>query len=689
MGPCEANPWQAVWWRATHMEENIMAKRSLKRICGAIFLTMTLTLVASLVSATVLVDGMALGWDEGAPGVTVGVQANKHKVTVIGGTSSSTDGQAEAGTPVTIVANDPKDGQAFVQWHESYGSSVTPVALASYDSGTTTFTMPDRDVTFDAVFKKILIEGVETSYPYTGEPIEPMPKVSLDGVDQELILNTNYTLEYSNNLHTGTDTAAVTVKMTGDKGSASKTFDITKQSLTVTADSAKRAYNGKALTASYTSTGLVENDKITSAEMPSSQTDVGKTANEVKSVVITNADGSDSTGDYNIEYKPGTLEVTPYTDKVTVKVEGKTATVPYNGSEQKVEGYDVKPSVEFYKATNVGFKGMAIAKGTAVGTYPMGLAASDFSNTSGNFTNVVFELTDGKLTIDPAPTQKATLSFDLAGGTLDGKSGTVTIEATVGDTIKLPAAPTRPGYTFVCWKGSEYEAGAEYKVEGDHSFTAEWSKGSWPIPTMSNSKDGNFASVNDEITYTIQQPVPDYANSLYTWVDLEGVLAYTVDADSVTVSTSDGAVVGRDVAAVSINGQQLAVTVADATSLRGKTLVISYRAKVRDGANLDSYLNAARTIASVPYQAHTVFDGDEAGAVSSVSESVKFRVSGSSQGSSKTATTGTATGSSTGKSTLASTSDMAAPTPVAVLAASGVAMLGIAFISRKGSRASR
>ena len=72
------------------------------------------------------------------------------------------------------------------------------------------------------------------------------------------------------------------------------------------------------------------------------------------------------------------------------------------------------------------------------------------------------------------PVKKGILTFDLAGGTLDGKTGMITVEANVGDTVKLPGAPTREGYTFQYWKGSVYEAGAEYKVEGDHTFTAVW-----------------------------------------------------------------------------------------------------------------------------------------------------------------------------------------------------------------------
>jgi len=79
----------------------------------------------------------------------------------------------------------------------------------------------------------------------------------------------------------------------------------------------------------------------------------------------------------------------------------------------------------------------------------------------------------GTLTVEAAPARKGTLTFDLAGGTLDGKTGKITMEANVGDTVKLPKAPTKDGYAFKFWKGSEYAAGAEYKVEGDHAFAAE------------------------------------------------------------------------------------------------------------------------------------------------------------------------------------------------------------------------
>ena len=65
------------------------------------------------------------------------------------------------------------------------------------------------------------------------------------------------------------------------------------------------------------------------------------------------------------------------------------------------------------------------------------------------------------------------ISYDLNGGTLDGKTGTVVLKVEEGTVITLPA-PTREGYTFDYWQGSRYEAGASYTVEGDHTFTAQW-----------------------------------------------------------------------------------------------------------------------------------------------------------------------------------------------------------------------
>ena len=65
------------------------------------------------------------------------------------------------------------------------------------------------------------------------------------------------------------------------------------------------------------------------------------------------------------------------------------------------------------------------------------------------------------------------ITFDLNGGTLDGKTGTVTRKEKNGTVITLPA-PVRDGYTFDYWEGSRYKAGDKYEVKENHTFKAVW-----------------------------------------------------------------------------------------------------------------------------------------------------------------------------------------------------------------------
>lgn len=75
----------------------------------------------------------------------------------------------------------------------------------------------------------------------------------------------------------------------------------------------------------------------------------------------------------------------------------------------------------------------------------------------------------------------STITYILGGGTLDGKTGTVSVQIENGTTITLPK-PTRESHTFDYWEGSRYNAGDPYKVDGDHTFTAKWVKNAEPTP---------------------------------------------------------------------------------------------------------------------------------------------------------------------------------------------------------------
>ena len=87
------------------------------------------------------------------------------------------------------------------------------------------------------------------------------------------------------------------------------------------------------------------------------------------------------------------------------------------------------------------------------------------------------------------------LTFNLGGGTLDGKTGTVTYEIAVGEEFVIPEAPVRDGYTFLYWEGSIYFPGDKYLVEGDHTFTAVWEKAKDRSDDRSDGKKNDGSGV--------------------------------------------------------------------------------------------------------------------------------------------------------------------------------------------------
>ena len=103
----------------------------------------------------------------------------------------------------------------------------------------------------------------------------------------------------------------------------------------------------------------------------------------------------------------GYQTITPI--NVTVTITGHTGTKVFNGSEQSVTGYDVTVGNVLYQESYITYNEDSTAHGTAVGTYPMGLAATQFGNTSPNFGTVTFQVTDGSLTITSSDALTITL----------------------------------------------------------------------------------------------------------------------------------------------------------------------------------------------------------------------------------------------------------------------------------------
>lgn len=90
--------------------------------------------------------------------------------------------------------------------------------------------------------------------------------------------------------------------------------------------------------------------------------------------------------------------------------------------------------------------------------------------------------------IPPIVTEEFTITINPNGGNWNGDTKAKVMKIKKGDYITLPQAPSKKGYTFLYWKGSNYKPGDKYKVEKDHTFVAEWKKNEIKINTNNNSK---------------------------------------------------------------------------------------------------------------------------------------------------------------------------------------------------------
>lgn len=202
--------------------------------------------------------------------------------------------------------------------------------------------------------------------------------------------------------------------------------------LTITAESASRAYNAQPLTQpDFKVEGLVNGDQkmdITlSMTKESTITNVGSVSNVIDTTTVRFKGGELPGGYYELPtYKPGTLTITADETEVVVTITGNHNTLVYNGSEQSVTGFTTDVGE---KTITVALKegSKAEAKGTNAGKYEMGLTKDNFTVTSQNYSNIKVVVVDGYLKIDPI-TEKVTVTVTEESDTVtyDGQEHSVT-----------------------------------------------------------------------------------------------------------------------------------------------------------------------------------------------------------------------------------------------------------------------
>lgn len=156
----------------------------------------------------------------------------------------------------------------------------------------------------------------------------------------------------------------------------------------------------------------------------------------------------------------------PTTYNITYNLDGGTVSAE-NPATYTIESADItlnNPEKTGY--TFAGWTGTDITSAQQKVTIPSG------STGEREYTAKWTKNSDGPGGNDPEPTVY-TISYDLNGGTLDGKTGIVTLDVEEGTVITLPE-PTREGYVFDYWQGSKYNAGDKYTVTEAHTFTAQW-----------------------------------------------------------------------------------------------------------------------------------------------------------------------------------------------------------------------
>ena len=324
--------------------------------------------------------------------------------------------------------------------------------------------------------------------------------------------------------------------------------------LTITAESASRAYNAQPLTQpDFKVEGLVNGDQkkdITlSMTKESTITNVGSVPNVIDTTTVRFKGGELPGGYYELPtYKPGTLTITADETEVVITITGNHNTLVYNGSEQSVTGYTTDVGEKTITVTlKEGSK--AEAKGTNAGKYDMGLTKDTFTVTSQNYSNIKVVVVDGYLKIDPI-TEKVTV-------TVTEKSDTVTYN------------------------------GQEHSVTGYKSMTAD--NALYDVTTSVRATETEAWTAKGKYvgTYHVGVKASDFKNTSGNFTNVEFVI---VDGDLVITPASVAVVkIAGNTKTVTYNGEVQSVEGYTVTSNPANATVTLVGNAVASGTDAGTY----------------------------------------------------------------------------------------------------
>lgn len=378
--------------------------------------------------------------------------------------------------------------------------------------------------------------------------------------------------------------------------------------LTITAESASRAYNAQPLTQpDFKVEGLVNGDQkadITlSMTKESTITNVGSVQNVIDTTTVRFKGGELPGGYYELPtYQTGTLTITADETEVVVTITGNHNTLVYNGSEQSVTGFTTDVGE---KTITVALKegSKAEAKGTNAGKYEMGLTKDNFTVTSQNYSNIKVVVVDGYLKIDPI-TEKVTVTVTEESDTVtyDGQEHSVT------------------GYKSMTADNALYDVKKNVAETSTEAWTAKGTDvGEYPVGIKAGdfeNTSGNFTNVEFVIVDGALKIAP--AESIVVKIagntktvtyngEEQSVEGYTVTSNP---ANADVTLVGKAVAAgTDADTYPMGLTAADftATSPNYETVVI----EVKDGWLKINPVSDKVTVTVTEKSDSVVYDGQE------------------------------------------------------------------------------
>ena len=437
------------------------------------------------------------------------------------------------------------------------GSAIeTNYALASEAIGDLTVTEQTIDPGKDPDNPNPNYSGVTINKPsnsvYDGKEHKWSPAVT-DKEGNALVEGTDYEVAYStSDFRNVTGTITVTITGIGNyTGTVTRTYEITPKAYTVTTESAKKVYDGTALTAGGKIEGIVDGEDV-EFKVTGSQTNKGTSKNTYSlkwngSAIETNyALASEAIGDLTVTEQ--TIDPGKDPDNPNPNYSGVTINKPSNSV------YDGKEHKWSPAVTDK--EGNALVEGT---DYEVAYSTSDFRNVTGtitvtitgigNYTGTVtrtYEITPKAYTVTTESAKKVYDGTALtAGGKIEGIVSGETVEFTTTGS-RTDEGTSKNTYSLK-WNGSAIETNYKLAKESigdlavtpksiipDESDTPDDKKTGI---TVSNPKDSKYDGQEHREVLTVKDTKTGkdlIANKDYTVVYSDDL----VNAGTVTIKVS-------------------------------------------------------------------------------------------------------------------------------------------------------